>query len=108
MIVVGKVAAQELAWFECRPLFGRSVVVTRAARQAGGLVASLRSAGANVVQVPTIDFADPTDGGSAIREAAGACAEGRYDWVVLTSANGVSRFFDALHDARDLGGTRWP
>ena len=33
-IVVGEVAALDLAWFEARPLFGRSVVVTaRASRR---------------------------------------------------------------------------
>jgi uroporphyrinogen-III synthase len=29
-----------------------------------------------------------------------------YDWLVLTSANGATRFLDQLRDARDLGGVR--
>lgn len=36
-IVVGDVAALDLSWFESRPLFGRSVVVTRARQQASEL-----------------------------------------------------------------------
>jgi uroporphyrinogen III methyltransferase/synthase len=103
-IVVGAVAAQELAWFETRPLFGRSVVVTRARRQAPVLSKRLRSMGAHVVEVPTIAIADPADGGIALQRAASAVAAGAYEWVVLTSANGARRFLDVLRDARDLGG----
>ncbi len=40
-IVVGDVAALDLTWFEARPLFGRSVVVTRAREQASELRARL-------------------------------------------------------------------
>src|ERR687891_1305093 len=40
-IVIGDVAAYDLAWFENRPLFGRKVVVTRAREQAPELAARL-------------------------------------------------------------------
>ena len=40
--MVGRVAAERLDWFERRPLFGHTVVVTRARTQAGGLADLLR------------------------------------------------------------------
>ncbi|MEY2404631.1 MAG: uroporphyrinogen methyltransferase / synthase [Acidimicrobiaceae bacterium] len=103
-IVIGDVAAQNLAWFEQRPLFGKRVVVTRARDQASGLKARLRELGATVIELPTIVIDDPPDGGGALRRA--AADVGSYEWLVLTSANGAQRFLECLHDARDLGGVR--
>jgi uroporphyrinogen III methyltransferase / synthase len=102
VIVVGPVAALDLAWYERRPLFGRRVVVTRARTQASSLSARLRDLGAEVVEVPTIEIAEPADGGQALREA--AAAAGSYDWLLLTSANAVDRFVPLLRDGRDLAG----
>jgi uroporphyrinogen III methyltransferase / synthase len=84
-IVVGDVAALDLAWFESRPLFGRSVVVTRAREQSSELRERLEALGADVLELPTIavetiDVALPT--------------LSDYGWLVLTSANGVDAFFD--------------
>jgi uroporphyrinogen III methyltransferase/synthase len=101
-IVIGRVAALDLGWFESRPLFGRRVVVTRARAQASGLSELLRAQGADVVEVPTIAIAPPADGGAALRRA--AAEVGAYDWVALTSANGAERLLAELRDGRDLGG----
>jgi uroporphyrinogen III methyltransferase / synthase len=107
-IVVGDVAACDLAWFENRPLLGRRVVVTRARAQAGELVARLAALGAATVEVPAIEIVDPDDGGAAL--AAAVERLGDYDWLVLTSPNGARRLLDALdragRDARALGGVR--
>jgi len=103
-IVVGEVAAERLDWFERRPLFGRTVVVTRTRSQASVLSEALRSEGAEVIEFPTIELADPVDGGAALRAAAARAAG--YDWVVLTSPNGAERFCDSLRDARALGGAQ--
>ena len=103
-IVIGDVAAQQLDWFTTRPLFGRSVVVTRARAQAGRLSTRLRAAGAEVLELPTIEIVDPDDGGAALRGALGRLGE--YDWVVCSSTNGAGRFTAGLRDARDLAGVR--
>jgi uroporphyrinogen III methyltransferase/synthase len=103
-IVIGPVAALDLAWFEARPMFGRRVVVTRAFEQAAGLVDRLRRLGAEVVLLPTIEVSEPADGGAALSEA--AARTGTYDWVAFTSANAVSRFCDCLRDARGFGDAR--
>jgi uroporphyrinogen III methyltransferase / synthase len=102
VIVVGDVAGLDLAWFEQRPLFGRTVVVTRAREQASELRMRLEALGAEVLELPTIsieplEFAMPD-----LHE---------YAWVVFTSANGVAAFFErglraTGRDARALGDTQ--
>jgi uroporphyrinogen III methyltransferase / synthase len=100
-IVVGPVAALDLAWFERRPLFGRTVVVTRAREQASGLRATLEALGAAVEELPAIVL-EPLP--VTLPDLP------RFAWLVLTSANGVRALFDALHatgrDARALAGLR--
>jgi uroporphyrinogen III methyltransferase / synthase len=107
-IVIGEVAASDLAWFENRPLFGRRVVVTRAREQAGELVTRLQAQGAATVEVPAIEIHEPADGGAAL--AAAADRLGDYDWVVLTSPNGARRLLDAVRqrgrDARAFAQAR--
>ena len=102
-IVIGEVAAADLAWFENRPLFGRRIVVTRAQPQAAALAADLRRRGAEAIELPAIEFEPPEDLDRLARAAAGV---GLYDWVVFTSPTGVARFFEHLRDARVLGGVQ--
>lgn len=75
-------------------LAGRTVVITRAESQSAGLRDALVARGAHVVAVPVLAIAPPADGGAALRAAAATCDE--FDWVVLTSPNGVDAFADAL------------
>ncbi len=106
LIVVGPVVErrEELAWVERRPLFGRRVVVTRARAQASGLVATLRSLGAEVVELPAIRI-EPKIESEDVRRTVERIGE--YSLVCLTSPNGVHLFFEALGeaglDARALG-----
>jgi uroporphyrinogen III methyltransferase / synthase len=110
VVVVGDVVRlrDRLRWFEERPLFGIRVLVTRARAQASSFVDRLRDLGADPVEFPTIRIAPPSDGGAAL--AAAARNAGRYDWIVFTSVNGVSRFWKALEaggmDTRALAGAR--
>jgi uroporphyrinogen III methyltransferase / synthase len=98
---------QRLKWFEDRPLFGRRIVVTRTRQQAGALSARLRSLGADVTELPTIKIVPPEnlmEFGELVRDSF------QYDWVVFTSPNGVTAFFDLFFklydDARTLGNAR--
>jgi uroporphyrinogen III methyltransferase/synthase len=88
VVVVGDVVRlrTELAWFESGPLFGRRVLVTRPAGQAGALAAALREAGAEPVCVPMIRVlaAPDTPALAAILGDLDA-----FDAVLVTSANGV-------------------
>ncbi|HEV2207565.1 MAG TPA: uroporphyrinogen-III C-methyltransferase [Verrucomicrobiae bacterium] len=107
--VIGEVVRlrAKLNWFERRPLFGRRVVVTRSRDQAPELSSRLQELGAEVLSVPTIKLEAPTrreDLVDALLEL------NSYDWLVFTSPNGVSTFFEyffrQFHDMRDLGGAR--
>lgn len=77
------------------PLAGRSVLVTRAREQAGGLVAALRAAGAEPVAAPTIRIVDAHDPTPLDRALAGL-GDGDYPWVVFTSTNAVRRVLGRL------------
>lgn len=72
------------------PLAGRSVIVTRTAEQARALSEPLEALGAEVLAFPVISIVDPPDWGPA-DEAIGRISE--YQWIILTSANAVRRFF---------------
>lgn len=101
-IVVGAVAGFDLAWFESRPLFGKTVVVTRARAQASSLLARLHELGADTVEIPAIRIDEPADGGAALRAAVDGLSG--YDWVVVTSPNGARRLLAECRDARVFGG----
>jgi uroporphyrinogen III methyltransferase / synthase len=102
-IVIGQVAGLNLDWYEGRPLFGQTVVVTRAAHQASGLSRRLEELGASVVEVPVIGLAPPSDGGAALQASAARLTAGGYAWLVFTSANAAHRFFELVPDTRSLG-----
>lgn len=107
--VIGEVVKlrKKLNWFERRPLFGLRVVVTRTREQAVALTAKLQDFGAEVLEVPTIKLEAPT----RRQDLVDALLElNSYDWLVFTSPNGVSTFFEyffrQFHDMRDIGGAR--
>ncbi len=106
-IVVGAVVKrrESLAWLERRPLHGQRVVVTRARAQASGLAATLRTLGADVVELPAIRIEARIDS-DEVRRAVDSIHT--YALVCLTSPNGAGLLFDALGkaglDARALAG----
>jgi uroporphyrinogen III methyltransferase / synthase len=105
IVVSGAVAGRReaLAWFERRPLAGRSVVVTRARAQASALADRLRSLGASVVELPAIRL-EPRIEAEEVKAAIANLHA--YALVCLTSANGVALLFEAMaaqgRDARAL------
>ena len=88
VLVVGRVVelAGQLAWYEQRPLHGRSVLVTRAREQASALSARLSALGARVLEYPTIRIAPLSD---SERLDATLARLSAYDWIIFTSVNGV-------------------
>src|SRR5881392_2420002 len=98
---------KDLNWFENRPLFGKRIVVTRTRKQASGLSSELRALGADVIQLPTIRIAPPSN----LREFAELVQDAHsYDWIIFTSPNGVEAFFEIFFklydDAREIGGAK--
>ena len=71
------------------PLAGLTVLVPRARGQAGDFSALLRDRGAEPLEVPTIEIRAVASTAELDR-AVTDLAAGRFDWVVLTSVNGVA------------------
>lgn len=95
VIVVGQCAhlRTSLQWFEKLPLFGRRIVVTRAAAGAAQLAERLRALGAEAIEFPTIETAPP-ESYEALDNAIARL--GTWDWIVFTSAMGVEAFVGRL------------
>jgi uroporphyrinogen III methyltransferase/synthase len=72
-----------------QPLTGLTVLVPRARDQASDFSALLRSRGAEPLEVPTIEIRPVATTGELDR-AVEDLAAGQFDWVVLTSVNGVA------------------
>jgi len=108
IIVIGwsVVLRDELNWFEKRPLYGRRIVVTRATQQALALTERLRELGADVVEMPATQIARLDL--APLRSAIAGLS--RYQWLMLTSQNAVSIFWEQLlgegKDARALAGLK--
>jgi uroporphyrinogen III methyltransferase/synthase len=109
IIVVGEVAGlrQNLNWFEERPLFGRTVVVTRAREQASDFRLLLEEKGAHCLEFPTIEVIPPSSWDQTDKAIQNL---DQYDWIIFTSINGVRFFFQRLQeqgeDVRALHGIR--
>ena len=111
VVIVGEVVKlrEQLKWFDALPLFSKRLLVPRAAHQAQSTADAIRERGAEPVLFPMLEMVPPPDPGKVVT-AIEALADGAYDWVLFTSANGVTRFFDALTDrgldARAFGRAR--
>ena len=107
VVVVGEVVRlrEQLNWFETQPLFGKRVLVTRAKDQAPELSSLIRARGGEPIECPTIAIGPPDDW-TEVDEAIEQLAI--YQWLVLTSVNGVKAFMQRLwyhgRDARALAG----
>jgi len=90
-----------------KPLSKTRILVGRARHQAGALSFQLRSLGATVIEIPFIEIRKPKSFhslDSALQKI------GDYDWLILTSVNGVEALWQRmskLHlDKRSLKGVR--
>ena len=109
LTIVGRVVQlrDTLNWFEIRPLFGQTIVVTRTRQQASDLSSRLAGLGANVIEAPTIELTAPADwtAGDEVLKSIGG-----FDWVIFTSQNGVQftrqRLLDLGLDARAFGSAK--
>lgn len=76
-----------------KPLAGIRVLVGRARHQAGALSQQLKKVGADVLEIPFIEICPPRSYqplDSALKRLAS------YDWLILTSVNGVEAFWSHL------------
>src|SRR5271166_287678 len=76
-----------------KPLSGCRVLVSRARKQAGALSSALKQLGCQVIEIPFIEIRKP---------ASFAALDivlhnlSNYDWLVLTSVNGVEALFERM------------
>lgn len=109
VIIIGRVlqlADRNIA-HTSMPLANKSILVTRAAEQSSKFTTLLQQQGATVVEMPALSIAPPSDW-TALDLAIANLAS--FQWLILTSANGVEYFFARLYelgyDARALGGIK--
>jgi uroporphyrinogen III methyltransferase/synthase len=89
------------------PLRGQTILVTRSAEQSSQFSRQLQQQGATVIEMAALVIKPP----SSWVELDQAIAQlDRFDWVILTSTNGVEYFFERLKvhgkDARSLAGIK--
>ncbi len=107
VVIIGPVVGLRpaVSWFEARPLLGQRVLVTRPRHQTADMLHSLELLGAHALSLSVIDIREPADW-RPVDAAQESIRQGRFDWLVFTSANGVEMFMNRLHrrgrDARDL------
>lgn len=106
VMVVGDVVKlrESLGWYEKKSMFGYRVLVTREHSEG---FEPLEELGAELIEFPTIEIVPPKDYSemdSAIDKIE------TYDWLILTSRNGVKYFFKRVfekdRDIRDLKGIK--
>jgi uroporphyrinogen-III synthase len=82
---------------ENHPLAGTRILVGRARHQAGNLSAGLRSLGAAVIEIPFIEIRKP----QSYRPLDDALKHIKtYDWLILTSVNGVEAMWERVRKLR--------
>ncbi|MDO4288960.1 MAG: hydroxymethylbilane synthase [Eubacterium sp.] len=108
LIVVGDVVTkrEKLRFFDTKPLFGKTVLVTRSREQSSKMTEKIAALGGNPIEYPTIKIVPIAEEVAALKEKFDALGE--YTHLIFTSTNGVDIFFEALEDAgkdtRALGG----
>jgi uroporphyrinogen-III synthase len=79
------------------PLAGTRILVGRARHQAGALSAELRKLGAEVIEIPFIEIRKPKSSrplDTALKNLT------TYDWLILTSVNGVEAMWERMERVR--------
>lgn len=97
IVVVGDVVnlREVINWYESKPLFGKTIVVTRPKNQSQKFIKLLEQQGAQVVPYPTIEIRPPHSY-KALDRAIENIEE--YNWIIFTSVNGVWSFFKRLSE----------
>ena len=109
LTIIGEVVnlKPHIEWYENLPLFGKTVVVTRAEEQSEPLIKTVQEKGAEAFCFPVIRTVPPEDW-TPLDDALGRLES--YHGIIFTSVNGVKFFMQRLRetgaDIRDLKGVR--
>ncbi|MBE9200614.1 MULTISPECIES: uroporphyrinogen-III C-methyltransferase [unclassified Nodularia (in: cyanobacteria)] len=89
------------------PLTGKTILVTRSSGQSSQFSDRLTASGATVIEMPTLEIVPPSSW-EPLDQAIADLAD--FDWLILTSSNGVEYFFERLiaqgKDIRGLAGVK--
>lgn len=107
VIVIGNVVNLRNLTPTTLPLTGKTVLVTRAAEQSSKFTDLLEAEGATVIEMPALEITAPSNW----QELDHAIAHlSDFDWLILTSANGVNYFWQRLEasgkDSRALANVK--
>jgi len=97
IIIIGTAAArnEKLSWFMNKPLFGKNLVITRDDVGNADFAAKVIERGGNPLEFATIKIKPLTKTNEFLRSLATIT---EYDWIIFTSGNGVTIFFETLQD----------
>ncbi|MBY2478972.1 uroporphyrinogen-III C-methyltransferase [Clostridioides difficile] len=97
LIVVGSVVGlrEKLNFFENKPLFGKSIAVTRSRNQNSVLVEKIMDLGGNPVEIPTIKIEKIQNNIKLENEIKNI---NKYNYLILTSKNAVEIFFEKIYE----------
>ena len=97
IVVIGNAADSDtkLSWFMKKPLFGKSIVVTRDRRGNADFAAKIIQQGGSPIDFTTLEIKPLTQTNKFLQTLSRLPD---YDWIIFTSANGVNIFFDRLRD----------
>ena len=104
VVIVGDVAAakNEVNWFTSRPLFGRTILVTRPEHQIESLATQLRLLGADVLVQPAIEISEPSDWSrSTLRLTGSSISIGSCFRVAMACTTSCERLIAPGFDSRD-------
>lgn len=89
------------------PLTGKTILVTRSMGQSSQFSDRLIASGATVIEMPTLEIGPPSSW-EALDDAIAHLSD--FDWLILTSTNGIDYFFARLiaqgKDTRALAGVK--
>ena len=75
------------------PLAGKTVLITRSVGQSSKFAQMIRTAGANAIEMPALEICPPSSW-EALDNAIINLSE--FDWLIITSSNGINYFFERL------------
>ncbi|MHC4159196.1 MAG: uroporphyrinogen-III C-methyltransferase [Planctomycetota bacterium] len=93
IVVIGTAADTKLNWLTSKPLFGKNIVTTRDADGNADFASSIISRGGIPTALPTIKIKPLTDITEFLQTLSKIT---EYNWIIFTSVNGVTIFFDVL------------
>jgi uroporphyrinogen III methyltransferase/synthase len=97
IVVIGTAIQSDIGlnWFMKKPLFGKTIVITRDRAGNAIFAAKIVAEGGNPIEFATIKIKPLTQTNQFLQTLAKIT---EFDWVVFTSTNGVGIFFEALKD----------